>query len=187
MTNFLIEIHGSWLRRQACETFKGDRVWSCSAIPASDTWGRAADTLGDGDFGKGKGDGDGVRMMTNCFRPIDRSNRGNWPAPWCLCRQRAVGRGKQIVPPGFFSVERIHPIRRIPKFIPGAPVRGRRGPGPVGIRIRCIKLFEPTIHAPIVVHHQLGVHADLGVVARAWHAMMARITGGASACLTRDI
>ena len=68
-------------------------------------------------------------------------------------------------------------ICRIPKVLCDAPMRGRRRPGPEGIRIRCIKLFEPFIHAPNVMHLRFCVHADLRVVARALSNAAAAIVG----------
>ena len=56
-------------------------------------------------------------------------------------------------------------------------MRNRRRPGPVGIRIRRIKLFEPTIHAPTVMQRKLRVHADLRILARTLPDPAPRIAG----------
>ena len=123
-----------------------------------------------------------MRFLTKHLSPMNGVGGGNRRATWSQGDQRAVSHGKQIVPPRFISVERIHPIlrahlagplaqqtrqqiplRRIRNLIPGAPARSRRRPGPEGVRKRCIKLFEPTIHAPILMPRQLRVHADLHI------------------------
>lgn len=110
---------------------------------------------------------------------MDRRCGGHGQAPCGSGRQRAPGYRTQTVRPRVRSCWQLRPmafarparplqkpacqqilIRRIPKMIPGAPVRNCKRPEPAEVRIQCTKLFESTVHAIIVQHGKRHVHVD---------------------------